>query len=205
MKNAVLPATTTVKISDMRGFKDNLIKTANAAFSNSKSDVLAKTLSFIEENNIISLRDFINVKGQLVNEHGDDYKPSSGEKSMLMLANSLMDEEKNMYFLDEPELSVGHDYINMVIVPRIIELAKQGKRVVICTHDANIAVRTLPLLSLYREYKGNDKYATYIGSAFTDTLVNPDNLEDYYSWTQKSLETLEGGEIAFAERNEIYG
>lgn len=205
LKNAVLPATTTVKISDMRVFKDNLIKTANAAFSNSKTDVLPLTLSFIEENNIISLRDFVNVKGQLVNEHGDDYKPSSGEKSMLMLANSLMDEEKNMYFLDEPELSVGHDYINMVIVPRIIELAKQGKRVVICTHDANIAVRTLPLLSLYREYKGNDKYATYIGSAFTDTLVNPDNLEDYYSWTQKSLETLEGGEIAFAERNEIYG
>ena len=205
LKNAILPATATVKITNLRAFKDNLIKTANAAFSCEKSETLPLTLSFIEENDILSLRDFVNVKGQLVNERGDEYKPSSGEKSMLMLANSLMDEEKNMFFLDEPELSVGHDYINMVIVPRIIELAKQGKKVIICTHDANIAVRTLPLLSVYREYKGNEKYSTYIGSAFMDTLVNPDNSEDYYSWTQKSLETLEGGENAFIERNEIYG
>ena len=205
LKNATLPATATVKIRDLRDFKDNLLKTANAAFSNSKTNVLPSILSFIEENNIKSLRDFLNVKGQLVNEHSDEYKPSSGEKSMLMLANSLMNEENNIFFLDEPELSVGHDYINMVIVPRIIELAKQGKRIIICTHDANIAVRTLPLLSLYREYKGNDKYSTYIGSAFTDTLVNPNNIEDSYSWTQKCLETLEGGESAFIERNEIYG
>ena len=204
LKNAKLPPNALYKISDFRSFKKDVELLSNLKYSQEKEPVLQRILTFINENKIESLRDFVCIKGKIINKTGEEYKPSNGEQSMLMLSNSLM-ADKNIYFLDEPEQSVGHDYINTVIVPRIIELAQLGKRIIICTHDANIAVRTLPMLSVYREYKGNDKYATYLGSAFIDLLVNTENDKDIYSWTEKSLETLEGGEQAFMERRVIYG
>src|SRR5690606_30073849 len=74
---------------------------------------------------------------------GNVYDPSNGECSMLNLHCEL-EEEKDVYLLDEPEKSLGNEYINDVIIPLINEKARQGKKVFISTHDANIAVRTLP-------------------------------------------------------------
>lgn len=110
-----------------------------------------------------------------------------------------MDDKKDFYILDEPELSIGHKYINEVIVPKLKELSRQNKTIIISTHDANIAVRTLPLQTIYREYK-----KSYFGNLFIDKLICPDdNLE--LNWTETSLEHLEGGESAFLERKETYG
>lgn len=205
LSNCKFKSSVNVTLSEIRKLKQNLSKLNQTVFTNEKSALLKTILDVIDSKQITSLRDFIRVKGTVVNENGDVYNPSSGEQSMLLLANSLMDDTKNVYFLDEPELSVGHDYINTVIVPKIIELAKLNKTIIICTHDANIAVRTLPLLSVYRKYKGNNEYASYLGSAFTDKLINPNDNNDSLSWTITSLETLEGGENAFIERCEIYG
>ena len=44
------------------------------------------------------------------------YTPSSGESSMVLLHNELL-EEKEIYIIDEPEKSLGNDYISDVIVP----------------------------------------------------------------------------------------
>ena len=63
---------------------------------------------------------------------------------MVMLQKEL-GADKERIFLDEPERSLGNEYINDVIVPLIKERARAGKKVFISTHDANIAVRTLPL------------------------------------------------------------
>lgn len=132
-----------------------------------------------------------------------NYMPSSGESAMVMLQKELA-EDKDVYILDEPERSLGNDYINDIIVPLIKERARAGKRIFLSTHDANIAVRTLPYCSIYRCH-GKNGYKTFIGNPFTNNLVNPNNIEDQLDWKKVSMRTLEGGEDAFGERGVIYG
>jgi len=134
---------------------------------------------------------------------GQPYSPSSGESSMVMLQKEL-GTDKEVYILDEPERSLGNEYISDVIVPLIKERARAGKKVFISTHDANIAVRTLPYSSVYRCH-GQAGYKTYIGNPFTNNLVNQDNVADRLDWKKISMRTLEGGEEAFGERGKIYG
>ena len=151
---------------------------------------------------ISSLKDCFFFRTYVVRKEGDvyfPYTPSDGEKSMLQIAHVFEDTSKEIFILDEPELSVGHDYINRCIVPKIIELAKLDKTIIISTHDANIAVRTLPLNSIYREYK-----KTYIGNLFYDKLTCEENKEEC-TWVEKSLNYLEGGRDAFSERGDSYG
>lgn len=131
------------------------------------------------------------------------YKPSNGEISMLLLHKEL-NENKDIYILDEPEKSLGSDYINDVIVPLIKDKAKVGKKVFISTHDANIAVRTLPYNSIYREHR-KDGYETFVGNPFSNNLVNINNPSEEIDWKIISLKTLEGGKEAFRERGNIYG
>lgn len=134
---------------------------------------------------------------------GQAYSPSSGEASMVRLQKEL-GTDKEIYVLDEPEKSLGNEYISDVIVPLIKERARAGKKVFISTHDANIAVRTLPYSSVYRCH---DKagYKTYVGNPFTNNLVNPVDMHDQLDWKKTSMRTLEGGEEAFGERGKIYG
>jgi len=131
------------------------------------------------------------------------YTPSSGEASMVMLQKEL-GTDKDVYILDEPEKSLGNEYINDVIVPLIKERAKSGRRVFISTHDANIAVRTLPYCSIYRTH-GPEGYSTFAGNPFTNNLVNLAKPEELRDWKMVSMRTLEGGKDAFGERGKIYG
>lgn len=133
----------------------------------------------------------------------EEYSPSNGESSMLLLHRELQ-EDKDIYLLDEPEKSLGNDYINDVIVPLIKEKARMGKKVFICTHDANIAVRTLPYNSVYRTH-AVDGYETYVGNPFSNDLNNLNDLSKKLDWKKISMRTLEGGEAAFGERGKIYG
>ena len=91
-----------------------------------------------------------------------------------------------------------------MIVPLIKERARAGKRLFVSTHDANIAVRTLPYSSIYRSHQQGG-YSTHIGNPFTNNLVNVDNADDQLDWKKVSMRTLEGGEEAFGEREKIYG
>jgi ABC-type Mn2+/Zn2+ transport system ATPase subunit len=134
---------------------------------------------------------------------GEQYAPSSGEASMVMLQKEL-GTDKDVYILDEPERSLGNEYISDVIVPLLKDRAREHKKVFISTHDANIAVRTLPYSSIYRCH-GRDGYATYVGNPFSNNLVNLVNGADQIDWKKVSMRTLEGGEEAFGERGNIYG
>ena len=134
---------------------------------------------------------------------GRPYTPSSGEASMVMLQKEL-ETDNEIYILDEPERSLGNEYISNVIVPLIKERARAGKKVFISTHDANIAVRTLPYSSVYRCH-GPSGYTTYIGNPFSNDLVNPYDETDRLDWKKVSMRTLEGGVEAFGERGKIYG
>lgn len=134
---------------------------------------------------------------------GQPYSPSSGEASMVLLQQEL-ERDGDIYILDEPERSLGNEYISEVIVPLIKERAKAGKKIFISTHDANIAVRTLPYCSVYRCHDGSG-YSTFIGNPFSNDLVNSKDATDKLNWKKVSMRTLEGGEAAFGERGKIYG
>lgn len=151
---------------------------------------------------ILSLEDFVGIKVEqcLITEDGNtiQYKASSGEQSMLLLNNALIENDAKIYLLDEPELSVGHKYVNDVIVPRLIDLSRMDKTIIISTHDSNIAVRTLPFVSIYREDR-----KTYQGNLFTNELTNENG--EKLKWIDTSIDCLEGGELAFEEREKSYG
>jgi predicted ATPase len=134
---------------------------------------------------------------------GKYYEPSNGESSMILLFKEFQI-EKDIFLIDEPEKSLGNDYISDVIVPLIKEKALMGKKLIIATHDANIAVRTLPYSSIYRLYENGQHY-TMTGNPFSNSLKCIYNLIDPLDWKEISMKTLEGGKAAFGERGKIYG
>jgi predicted ATPase len=133
----------------------------------------------------------------------EPYVPSSGEAAMVLLERELK-RDADIFIIDEPEKSWGNEYISEVIVPIIKGHALAGKRLFISTHDANIAVRTLPYCSVYRRHDAGG-YKTYVGNPFSNHLVNVGDESDTLDWRVVSMRTLEGGEQAFGERGRIYG
>lgn len=171
---------------------------ANSLFE--KIDELKKIES---GDTVTSIKDLL-----LFNRHfslnGNAYTPSNGESSMVLLHNELK-KDKEIYLIDEPEKSLGNDYISEVIVPLIKEKAQSGKRVIIATHDANIAVRTLPYNSIYRLHNVNQSCYTFVGNPFSNNLKCINGTKADLDWKLISMKTLEGGKAAFGERGKIYG
>lgn len=154
------------------------------------------------ESGIKDISEFIGISRDTVLDDGNSYKPSNGEKGILLMQN-LLDSNSDIYLLDEPELGMGNSYITTSILPKVVGLAKQRKTVIIATHNANLAVATLPYMSILRTHK-NGVYNTYIGNAFYDELKNLDDETDIKNWTLESMHTLEGGRDAFYGRRDIY-
>lgn len=165
--------------------------------------------SKIADLNEIENIDTINSLSDLLLKHkhftlnDEPYGPSNGESSMILLHKELI-EDKTIYLIDEPEKSLGNDYINDVIVPLLKEKALLGKKIIIATHDANIAVRTLPYNSIYRLHD-QGRYFTFTGNPFSNSLKCIYNSRPKLDWKEISMKTLEGGRDAFGERGKIYG
>ena len=171
-------------------------------FSEDVSSKIDRFNELCSENDVTTLKPFLGISKQIVGEDGIEYEPSNGEKGILLL-QKMLQEDADAFFLDEPELGMGSAYIDNDIRPKIISLAKQRKYVVVATHNANIAVRTLPYMSIYRIHT-NGVYKTYVGNPFDDRLVNISDSSDVLSWTEESMHCLEGGKEAFYERRDIY-
>ena len=179
-----------------------LRKAYNQIFDPDLTSVLKDFVDACEARSVKSLTPFLGLSKQVVLASGEEYKPSNGERGILLLQRKL-GKEADAYFLDEPELGMGNSYIDTNIRPLISALARRHKVVVVATHNANIAVRTLPYTSIFRVHE-NGVYTTYVGNPFNDMLVNLDDPSDTRSWTMESMHTLEGGEEAFYERKNIY-
>mgnify|MGYP001774964528 CR=1 FL=1 len=160
----------------------------------------------LSDQKIQSIFDFCFYRCVFERENHSFFEPSSGDKSSLVLANLLNSncDNTDFYLLDEPEMSVGHDYVTNIIIPRLKELAKLKKTIFVVTHDANIAVCTLPYQTIYR-LEDSSGYKTYIGNVFTDKLTNINKSSDVLKWTETSLKVLEGGADVFSLREETYG
>jgi len=174
----------------------------NRAFGDDLFEHVAELNEIEDVDNIETVYELLLIKRYFALDNSQ-YDPSSGESSMILLQKEL-EADKEVYILDEPEKSLGNEYINDVIVPLIKDRARAGKKVFISTHDANIAVRTLPYSSVYRRH-GPEGYETFIGNPFSNDLVSPQDEYDVLDWKETSMRTLEGGVEAFGERGKIYG
>ena len=182
------------------GIKINSI--SNHIYSNELFEKIAELNQIEDIEHVRSISDLLQFNRHFI-LNGNSYSPSSGESSMILLHKELT-EDKEIYIIDEPEKSLGNDYINDVIVPIIKEKALLGKKVIIATHDANIAVRTLPYNSVYRLHE-NGLYYTLTGNPFFNKLKCINGTKEDLDWKEISMKTLEGGRAAFGERGKIYG
>ena len=185
-----------------KSFANAIVTISKRIYHNDLFEKIAKLNEIESVDEIITLSDLI-----LFYKHfalnGSKYEPSNGESSMILLFKEFQ-EEKDIYLIDEPEKSLGNDYISDVIVPLIKEKALMGKKIIIATHDANIAVRTLPYNSIYRLYENNQHF-TMVGNPFSNSLKCIYGSRDPLDWKEISMRTLEGGKAAFGERGKIYG
>lgn len=190
-----------VKIEKLKDARENLNKLKRKVSSDDIEDALDKCKASLDQIN--SLDVFVGLrKYPTLNDDGEEYSPSNGEKAIIAIQRAL-DHDADFYVLDEPELSLGGEYIDNVIREKISNLGRVKKTVFIATHNANIAVRTLPYTSIYRKYDKGE-YKTYVGNPFTNKLLNINDDNDALSWREESMRTLEGGEAAFKNRGEIY-
>lgn len=190
---------------NITSLKDGLSSIKNVkkyAFSDEPQDYLDKFQEFYDERGITRTGLYVGTSKYIVDYEMNQYEPSNGEKAIVMIQRAL-DKDRDAYLLDEPELSLGGAYIDKVIRPQITKLGKAGKTVFIATHNANIAVRTLPYNTIYRLH-GKSGYKTYLGNPFTNKLVNSTDSTDELNWKETSMQVLEGGEDAFSDRGEIY-
>lgn len=179
------------------------IKAITKSFAQPNVGEVVQSLSnLLIEYDIFSIVPFIGVRKEAILEDGTVYKPSSGEKGIILLQRRLRT-DADVYILDEPEAGMGNSYIKSSIIPVLMSLVSEGKTVIIATHNANIAVLTLPYNSVFREHY-NGQYRTYTGNPFVDQLVNINDENDIKCWTSESIHTLEGGEEAFYGRKNIY-
>lgn len=172
-----------------------------AVLAENISEEVSKFQEFYDDG-IKDIGAFIGVSKETALENGEIYRPSNGERGILLM-QKLLDSESDVYILDESELGMGNSYITSNILPKLTDLAKRRKTVIIATHNANIAVGTLPYISILRTHE-NGIYKTYVGNPFYDELRNIDDETDTKNWTQESMHTLEGGKTAFYDRKDIY-
>ena len=142
-----------------------------AVLAENISEEVSKFQEFYDDG-IKDIGAFIGVSKETALENGEIYRPSNGERGILLM-QKLLDSESDVYILDEPELGMGNSYITSNILPKLTDLAKRRKTVIIATHNANIAVGTLPYISILRTHE-NGIYKTYVGNPFYDELRNID-------------------------------
>lgn len=161
----------------------------------------------INEKNIVPsdlADDIIKKSSSIKLKNGESYEPSDGEKAILSISGALEDRSHDCYIFDEIERGLGHKYIADYLVPKLKKLRDAGKTIVLSTHDANIAVNTLPSQTVYCCHGDNDPNDYYCGNMYSNELsgiINKSTLE----WDKEAIVHLEGGRDMFNSRRNVYG
>lgn len=133
--------------------------------------------------------------------NGEEYTPSEGEKSILSISSLLENNNYDVYLFDEIERGLGHKYIADYLIPKLKKLRNMGKTIVLSTHDANIAINTLPSQTIYCNYPNEDIY--YSGNMYSNELIGILNGHTK-NWRDTAIIHLDGGEKLFNSRRNIY-
>lgn len=193
------------KKTNLENVRKLLKRDLESIFSETLLDNHARLIEKISTSGISSYDDFIGIKKfTALNREEREYEPSDGELAIIMMKRFL-DSDLDYYLLDEPEKGMGNSYVDKNIRrDEIMRLAEQRKTIVLATHNANLAVRTMPVFSFLLEYHGKNKFEIYAGSPFSNLLSNISDSSDTRIWTKQSMEILEGGEDAFYDRKDMY-
>jgi hypothetical protein len=144
---------------------------------------------------IVKKNSIIKIKGN------DNYKPSEGEQAILSISGLLESYSYDCYLFDEIERGLGHKYITDYLIPRLKTLRDAGKTIVLSTHDANIAINTLPSQTVFCNYP--DKNTYYTGNMYSNELVGILDGK-IVNWNDQAIIHLEGGEKMFNSRRNVY-
>ena len=83
-----------------------------AVLAENISEEVSKFQEFYDDG-IKDIGAFIGVSKETALENGEIYRPSNGERGILLM-QKLLDSESDVYILDEPELGMGNSYINYI-------------------------------------------------------------------------------------------
>lgn len=117
---------------------------------------------------------------------------SDGQKHTIMLTIAMLAESNVPLVIDQPEDDLDNAFIFSAVV-RVLRTIKERRQVILVTHNANIAVLGDAELLLPMHRKGDGACAFDRGSI------------DRAGTKKAVLSILEGGNIAFRRRQEIYG
>jgi ABC-type cobalamin/Fe3+-siderophores transport system ATPase subunit len=117
---------------------------------------------------------------------------SDGQKHTILLTIAMLAESNLPLVIDQPEDDLDNAFIFSSVV-RTLRSIKERRQVVLVTHNANIAV--LGDSELILPLKMSDNKGQVLERGSIDRLETRKTVQDI----------LEGGELAFRRRKEIYG
>lgn len=178
-------------VRKINGFGKDSFKSIDGYFSAEEKsrDVRDIVKDIIKKNSVIKL------------STGQEYKPSDGERAILSISSLLENNSYDVYLFDEIERGLGHKYIADYLIPKLKQLRDMGKTIVLSTHDANIAINTLPSQTIYCNYPSDNIY--YSGNMYSNELIGIVN-GDIKNWRDTAIIHLDGGEKLFNSRSNIY-
>ena len=117
---------------------------------------------------------------------------SDGQKHTILLTIAMLAESNIPLVIDQPEDDLDNAFIFDAVV-KTLRSIKERRQVILVTHNANIAVLGDAELLLPMKRSGDG------GAAFDTGSI------DKTETKQAALKILEGGDLAFRRRKEIYG
>lgn len=170
-------------------------------FSNSnsfKKENMNKFINYWKENK----KYFIKVERQILDIKNKKYEPSSGEQTIISLQN-VLSQNANVFFLDEPSFALGSNAIMDILNKKISELKNERKKIIIATHNNNLAINSIPTQYIFRK-KENGEFKTFKSFILEEKMENTKNFNEKIDIKDVLIKILEGGKKAYKYRKEIY-
>jgi ABC-type cobalamin/Fe3+-siderophores transport system ATPase subunit len=117
---------------------------------------------------------------------------SDGQKHTILLTIAMLSDSSNPLIIDQPEDDLDNAYIFTSLVANLRQV-KEMRQIILVTHNANIAVLgdAEQILPMFR----NGENGQIKNSGSIDNVITKQTVQN----------VLEGGEIAFKKRMDIYG
>jgi ABC-type lipoprotein export system ATPase subunit len=186
--------------TNINKFINILEKITNSTNVVKKDDI--KELNDFLSDITVNAKDFVSCNGAIYNSLESGEKQtidlSDGEQSALLIVEQLKTNSEYI-LLDEPSIYLGGELIERMLIPKINELKKSGKTIIIATHNSNLAINSLPINMIYRKFLPESKqYMTAQGNWWIKKFFEDDD------FVKIVTDNFEGSLDSFNIRKGIY-